>query len=457
MQGVEGWDEVTKIIKQKTGPMVVIADDAGLIYSDDWRRGWVKGFKDIGCTVKVIDISPLRRQSFGGPFSVRGMPAAVAMASNIIAMKPDLVFCHHGRAAGNDHFLQRLRRVGAKTAVYLCDEPYEVGETARYSPKFDYVFSMDYCTVETHRNARHKSTRNNVFYLPPCADDAFFKYRDYREREIPAFFLGNPTLRPRKEWLEAVEKGVPGAQIKYWPSKGRPIAKGHPSWINAEDHPKYYANTLVGLNIHRHPGITTECYRSRVRARPSTLQIPQGMVLAPNPPKIDGTGFWNDADLPASHVNPRFFEFAACGTLVVSDDHRDEMERMFPFAPRAQSQEHFVELVRYYIEHKKEAEEIGILCSRLVTKLHSYRHRALEVLIRVGLKRLVREEVVSSLEAQGDFLTPQDLQHRTDSLSSERTGRSARWSPPSGSSLMEMYGNPSRADSLDVPPTVLPW
>jgi hypothetical protein len=166
---------MTKTIEKRDHPRVVIADDAGLIYSDDWRRGWLAGFKAIGCKVTVFDISQLRRTVTSpyaaGPFSARGSMIASALAENIARAKPDLVWCHHGRAASNDFFLSKLRRQGIRTATYLCDEPYEVGETARYSPKFDYVFSMDWMTVETHKNARPLVRRSDVFYLPPCADD----------------------------------------------------------------------------------------------------------------------------------------------------------------------------------------------------------------------------------------------------------------------------------------------
>lgn len=448
---------MTKIIEKSGVPRVTIADDAGLIYSDDWRKGWVSGFRELGCQVTVVDISQLRRVTAGGPYSVRGSHIAAALGDAIIKTKPDLVWCHHGRAAGNDFFLSRLRRRGIRSAVYLCDEPYEVGETARYSPKFDFVFSMDACTVETHKNARSFATRTHVFYLPPCADDRHFKYATYENRKIPALFLGNPMLRPREEWLRLVEKKVPGTEIRYWPQNGRPIAKGSPLWVPADKHPELYSQCIVGLNVHRHPGITKECFESRIKKRPRTMVVPHGAVLASKPPEKDGTGFWNDFDLPASHVNPRFFEFAACGTLVVSDDTRDEMRRMFPFSPVARDPNQFRELVGYYIEHQDEAQEIGRACCSLISKRHTYRHRAYEALTRVGLSRYVTEDRVSSLGVPEDFLTLQDFVQLKVKWSSARTGPSERWSPAFGLSWIRESGDPSRLDSLDAPPPVLPW
>lgn len=448
---------MTKTIDTSRAPRIVIADDAGLIYSDDWRRGWKAGFTGLGCNVSVVDISPLRRSMGAGPFSARGTAPAAALADTIVKCKPDLVWCHHGRAAGNEFFLSKLRRVGVRTAVYLCDEPYEVGETARYSPRFDYVFTMDACTVETHRQARSRAMRGDVYYLPPCADEKLFTLRPYAGRSIPAFFLGNPTLVPREPWLRAVEKAIPGADIRYWPTAGRPIAKGSPKWIAADEHPKWYGNCIVGLNVHRHPGITQECYRNRIQKRPAQMAIPTGSQLATKMPTSDGTGFWNDFDLPASHVNPRAFEFMAAGTLVVSDDTRSELARMFPNAPRAATKERFVELVKHYIDNPNEAEEIGRACSDQISKRHTYRHRAFEALIRVGLSNRVPAEIASSLGAPEDWLTPQDFEQLKEASSSERTGLFEPWNPAYGLLWTRTSGAPSVASSLDVPPPVQRW
>lgn len=448
---------MTRVIEKTRTPRIVIADDAGLIYSDDWRRGWIKGFRDLHCNVSIVDISSLRRAMGGGPYSVRGQGNAAALADAIVSHKPDLIWCHHGRAASNEFFLSKFRRRGIPTAVYLCDEPYEVGETARYSPRFDFVFSMDWCTVETHKQARAAALRGGVFYLPPCADEDLFVRRGYEARNVPAFFLGNPTLIPREPWLRAVEAAVPGADVRYWPKGGRPVAKGSKEWVGHEDHPKHYAGCVVGLNVHRHPGITKECYTTRIQRRMASMPIPNGAQLCTKMPAQEGTGFWNDFNLPASHVNPRAFEFFACGTLVVSDDTRSELERMFPMAPRAATKERFVELVHYYLEHTNEAEEIGRICSVLVSKRHTYRHRALEVLIRAGLNKHVQDVVASSLGEQGDWLTPQDSELLKATSSSEPTGRSEPWSPASGLSLTRTFGSPSQASSLDAPPIAQPW
>ena len=430
---------------------VAIADDSGLIYSDDYRLGWKKGFERIGCAVQVFDINPLRRIGSGGfsPYRSRAMPGtAKALGEQIAKWKPDLVWCHHGRAASNPEFLARLHRDGIHTAVYLCDEPYETGETARYSPRFKHVFTMDHCTLDVHRMSR--ADRKDVYYLPPCADVDHFEYRNYEDRGVPAFFLGNATLTPRPDWLKPVERLVDGCDIRFF----KTVGKRDPKWVNVKDHHKHYAGCIVGLNVHRDPSITTECYKKRVLGRPNQMEVPAGLTLCQGMARKEGTGFWNDGNLPASHINPRFFEFAACGTLVVSDDHRSELARMFPMAPRASTPEQFMKLVRYYLNHPEEAEAIGHSCSIQVSKRHSYPHRAAEALIRVGLRGSGKVAQHSFLGEPKDWLTPQDLSRPTGRSSSEATGPSEPWSPAYGMSSISTSGSPSESDSLDVP---TPW
>lgn len=430
---------------------VVIADDSGLIYSDDWRNGWVSGFRSIGCDVKVVDVKPLRRamQAVRSPYRTMAMPGtAKSLAREIAKFKPALVWCHHGRAAGNLEFLSELHRNGIETAVYLCDEPYEVGETARYSPLFKHVFTMDLCTVDAHRLAR--PSRKNVHYLPPCADENLFPVVGYSKRKVPVFFLGNATLVPRPAWLKPVERTVDGADIRFFTTVGKRDAK----WVSAGDHPNLYSGCIVGVNVHRDPSITADCFKRRVLGRGSAMKWPTGMKAPTHRPKVWGTGFWNDANLPASHINPRFMEMAACGTLVVSDDHRSELARMFPMAPRAQDPDHFLELVHYYLAHPDEAETIGKACSSLISKRHTYAHRAAEVMIRCGFKESLPTDLRSSLGEPGDWLTPPASMLLAAKSSLDRIGPCERWIPQFGMSLTRTSGRVSDTTSLDVP---TPW
>jgi len=382
--------------------------------------------------------------------------AAKPLGEQLANWNPDLVFAHHGRAASNLMFIDRLRSRGVRTACYLCDEPYETGETVTYSKNFDLVFTMDPCTIEAHRIGRAK--REGVFYLPPGVNTDRFTPQPYFTedgtlcRDMPAFFLGNGTLVPRPSFFEPVNRLVDGAVFKYL----RTVSKANKKdWISLDQHPRLFSDCVVGLNVHRAPWISEECYRTRVVNRHPQFGVPAGMTLPTAPPATGwGTGFWNDANLPASHLNPRFLEMAACGTLVISDNHRSELARMFPGVPQASDPEHFLELVLHYIAHPEEAEAIGDKCSYLISSRHSYKHRAAEVLIRAGLKESLPAAQLSSLGAPEDWLSPQDWEPHGARSPLGPTGASERWHPRSGMSWTRKSGSSSDMHSVDAP---TPW
>ena len=428
---------------------VAIADPSNLIYSDDYREGWKHGFEAFA-DVKVFDIGPLAKPSlYGrGPYSSKGWPNyPKQLADQIIRWTPDLLWCHHGRAASSEQFIDRVKQARIKTGVYLCDEPYESGETLRYARRFDFVFTMDPCTIPPHKAAGSK----HVFYLPPGVEVGRFDIaRAFVDRPTPALFLGNATLTPRPPFLRTIERHVPGAKILYW----KTTRKGEPGWVGIDKYPQLYAGTKIGLNIHRDPSMSQECFTRRVRQKKHL--VPAGYEQEVKAPLKWGTGFWNDLNLPAQHVNPRFFEMAAAGCLVVSDSTRFELARMFPSAPRAEDPDHFLELVLYYLENLAEAEAIGHQCKQQVSSLHTYRHRAAEVLIRAGLLASSEVNRFTSLGEPLDWLTPQDFNERGESLSWAPTGAFARFDPAFGRSQMGQSGRPSRDGSLSFRPAWLP-
>lgn len=438
-----------RLQRARTVVKVAIADDSALIYSDDYRKGWIAGFAGIGCEVRVFDIAALRRsRPRSSVYSSRSTNFGRMIAKNIAGWGADLVWCHHGLAASSDAgFLEELRKHGITSAVYLCDEPYETGETVKYSPKFDAVFTMDLWTLDVHRNARDQQ---RVYHLPPAVDVARFRHKSFAGRERKALFLGNADLIPRREWLEPAER-IANADIRYFPHRqanGRPIAKGHSKWVGTEDHPELYASCTVGLNVHRSPVITKECFNTRVKVLRRSQ--PRGLTFCEQMPEREGTGFWNDGNLPASHINPRFFEMAACGTCVVNDNHRSELTRLFPFVPQAVDPANFLELVLYYLDHVDEAEEIGRECSFLISGRHTYQHRACEVLILLGFKELLVTDQHSYLGEPAVWLNPQDCNVLKARSLSGQIGLLERWSPQYGMSLMRRFGNPKGDLSIDV-------
>lgn len=436
-------------------PKIALAQPL-LMFSDDFHDGWKWGFETLGCDVRVFDIGSIkhsalsRRSPYAVPASARqGKQAAL----EVYKWEPDLVFCHHGRAAANETFQHELKRRGIPTATYLCDEPYECGETLQYSARFDYVFTMDPGTLAAHKTA--KGRRDQVYYLPPGVNTDRFPLVPYSKREFKsrAFFLGNASLKPRTEWMKPVEKCVEGTDIRYWPSTNKRAHKQR--WVGLDQHAELFSSCALGLNVHRDPRIGKTEYRDLVVKKANKYPKWPGLqVMQSPPPEWGGTGFWNVYDLPAQHINPRFFEMASCGTCVINDNHRNELERLFPMAPRAESPEHFLELVLYYLDHIEEAAEIGEECSYLISKQHTYRHRAAEIFHRVGLKASTADSLFGSLGAPEEWLTIQDFDEQGVNRSSGPIGLYGPYDRRIGRSLIPPSGKKSAADSLRMAP---PW
>jgi hypothetical protein len=433
---------------------VAIADASNLIYSDDYRNGWAWGFKQLGVEVRIFDISMLSKLSMAptSAYSSKGWNhQPKLMAQEIAKWGPDLLFAHHGRAAANKTFQEYMRHRRIQTACYLCDEPYEVGETARWSPAFNLVFTLDPCTIDIHHAARGMD--RDVWYLPPGVNTDHFKYVPYEKRKnpCPALFLGNASLVPRKDYLEQVEREIKGTRILYWQPTGKE-KKDQKRWIPLRDHPVLYSSCLVGLNVHRDPAITQQCYRDRVMLK-KTRPV-QGVVKCKAPPLRWGTGFWNDCNAPSAHVNPRLFEMAAVGTCVISDADRPELARMFPMAPRARTPDEYLDYVKFFVENPERAEAIGRECSNLISKRHTYVHRAAEILIRAGLMDAAEVAKSMSWAEPEEWLTRQDFDAQGVVQSLVPTGLYEHFDPRSGSAATSMSGKPSGNDSLDLN---VPW
>lgn len=435
---------------------VVFLNDTGLIYSDDYREGWIWGFKQLGCEVIALDVSQLSRlprliSGASSPYSTtHSGRMAKMLAQNVVAQRPQLVFTHHGRASSHPDFLSYVKRSGAPTAVYLCDEPYECGETAKWSVLFDYVFTMDPCTLALHRDVRThaRGGTGGVFYLPPAANTDRFRPRPDVARDVPALFLGNASLPPRPEFLKQIEQMVIGSKILYWQATGKGDKQ---RWVPLEQHGELYASCKLGLNVHRDPRINEECFNKRLRDR---NLLPRGLVPCSAPPEKWGTGFWNDPNLPAAHVNPRFFEMAACGTCVINDDARPELARMFPMAPRAIDPAQFLTLVNYYLERPEEAEEIGRACSKEIFKRHTYKHRAAEILMRVGLRGSTVDSLFTSLGEPEEWMTIQDFDMLGISPLLAQTGVYGPFTPHIGKSSISPSGTAKSVSSLG---SAFPW
>lgn len=206
-----------------------------------------------------------------------------ALARKVAAFSPDLLFVVHGR-----RFTQRwVGRIDhPNTAVWLVDEPYEVDDTAAYSPRFGAVFLNDYATLARHHNAH---------YLPVAYDPALhFDPGEPRDHDVG--FIGGHSPR-RERMLTAL---LDAGSLSYvvggpWRSK-RLRAVTLADWLPPEETARLYRRTKVVVNV----------FRERHH--------------------------YNAAGIEARTLNPRVYEALACGAALVTEP-RDEVARLFPALP----------------------------------------------------------------------------------------------------------------------------
>jgi spore maturation protein CgeB len=414
-----------------------LAQQTNLVYSDDYLDGWKWGFSQIGCEVREFDISPLNNIPLlrNSIYSARGWgDLARGMSRQMLEWKPDLLWVHHGRYGV--HLCEWFNQAGVPTAAYLCDEPYETGETLFYAPNYTHVFSMDLETIPAHLAIRGE--KRNVHYLLPAVNADRFRPGLYAaETGRDGVFIGNASLVPRPRFFRHLEGKYPGrAAIFYW----KTVNKQSSEWLGLDRYPEILGTAKVGLNVHRSPRITEDCYRKRVLNGRNRTLLPPGFQYCNQPPAEWGTGFWNDLDLPASHVNPRFFETAALGTFQISDAERSELKRLFPMAVTCATPEDFADRFFYFLDHAEERRDIAKACCDLTLSRHTYKHRCAEILLRVGLWDAMPESLSSSLGPPQDWMHTQSFPPSLVASSSEPTGPSSFSSPPISKSSTPPFG-----------------
>lgn len=228
---------------------------------------------------------------------------------------PELLFVVHGRKFARRW---RTRFNNYRTAVWLLDEPYEVDDTARFSPNFDTVFLNDPGTLSRHRNAH---------YLPVCYDPRSHFYRPGMERKYLSGFIGGYN-RQREDYLEELGK------------------RGLLSYVIGGPWRKHSVNSL--------------CLSGNIPAT-ETASLYQQTRLVLNIFRI--THHYNQQGTPATSLNPRVYEAAQCGALVVSE-RRAELEEVCPEMPVFETADELVNIVEELSADPVKSERIRRACIR---------------------------------------------------------------------------------------------
>lgn len=248
-----------------------------------------------------------------------------SLHAKVEQFSPDLLFVVHGRK-----FHQRWgsRFAHRNSAVWLVDEPYEVDDTSRFSAEFGTVFVNDPATMHRHPNAH---------YLPVCYDPHACAYLPGEIRPHRVGFVGgaNPA---RERLLNALAQRdllsyVVGGPWNMPTLRHLTLASNIPADRTAA----LYRETGIILNIFR-----TAHHFNRDRVQPFSL-------------------------------NPRVYEAAGCGALVVSEP-RPELARLWCDAPVFDGEYQLVSTLERLLQDVTAADELRRSCIKSFRK-HTYAAR----------------------------------------------------------------------------------
>ncbi len=287
--------------------------------------GFVQGFQKLGHRVHIAD-------------------AARLPAPESLPQPADFLFTVHGFNLPLET-LSLYREKGICTAVYLLDEPYEVDRTREWAAHYDHVFSVDEATVPVH--AEHTSAH----FLPLAYNAAIFG-PDGPSIPSRILVLGSPfsareayLASLRDQWGDKVTWVGPG--WKAFSSAGI----HYEQFVPPEDCARFYRGADIAINIHR-----------------------------------DSTwshfGELNKDGIVATHLNPRFWETAACNTLQLCS-YRKDLERFAPRCPSFSTVDEFMNKLEYFMQQPRAREDTARRVYNRIRK-HNYEDRCKQVLETLG-------------------------------------------------------------------------
>jgi spore maturation protein CgeB len=288
--------------------------------------GFLHGFQLLGHSVDVVDASGIPDP---------GMPGK----------RPDLLLAIHGGHVPVDKILA-YRAAGVHTAVYLLDEPYEVDRTVEWACHYDSIFSVDRVTIPVH------SRDTQTYFLPLAYNSAVFHPEG---PSIPStiLVLGSP-FSARAEYLSVLRDRWGDLVTWVGPGWKQFSTSGHhiEQYVIPVDCARFYRGADIVINIHR------DSYWSHF-------------------------GELNKNRLEATHLNPRFWETAACKTLQLCS-YRKDLDTFAPNTPSFRTVEEFASKLEYFIGSKKARDTIAAKVYSMI-KNQTYQTRCRTMIRQLGL------------------------------------------------------------------------
>jgi len=255
---------------------------------------------------------------------------------------PEVLFAVHGGTVPTS-IIDGYRRRGVTTAVYLLDEPYEVDRSSAWARHYEFVFSVDRQTVP------HHAQFSRADHLPLAFDADRFR-PDGRAYACEILVLGSPfehrlqLLAPlRARFGKHITWVGPGWQ-PFCPS-GRHVDQ----LVTPDICARFYRGASFVINIHR------DSFWSHY-------------------------GETNTSRIAATHLNPRFWESAACGAFQLCS-HRADLAEFDGVVESFDTTDQLGHLIEAYWDAPEERRRLEALASQAVRQ-HTYKERAETILAR---------------------------------------------------------------------------
>lgn len=270
-----------------------------------------------------------------------------------VKMRPDIVLVLEGLNISGER-IDELRAEGIRTAIWLTDDPYYTDLTAPLVTHYNVVFTLELACVEFYRQLGC----GQVHYLPFGSNPAFFRPKPVTSQfrhdisfigsaywnRVAFFDQMTPFLAKRDTYIAGI-----------WWERLRQFHKLRPkialnNWMGPEETAAHYNGTKIVINLHR----------------------------ATDDPSYN----FNSQRIGAVSPNPRTFEIAGCGTLLLTDV-RSDITRFYTPGQEIvtyASPSELMHKIDYYLHHEEERRFIALNALRRTMLEHTYSHRMAQMM-----------------------------------------------------------------------------
>jgi len=300
--------------------------------------------------------------------------------------EPDLVLTMRG-ACIPATTVNAIKKMGAVTALWAVDDPYEIDQVLEYARIYDFVFTVEKAAVDIYREAGCR----NVFQLPLAAFPGVHESRPVAPSfESDICFIGSGFYNRTELFDEIADYLVDGGlnvkiigqwwdELKSFKKLKRFVSN---ELVYAADAAKYYTGAKINLNIHRAPDAAAHF---------------QG----------------NERSIEAFSPNNRTFEIAACGGFQLVDNTRPDLNKYFEVGREIDTfstPEELIKKIDLYLGSEEKRKEMAHRAKQRCLEQHTFRHR-LEFILEKTLAKDHKDiisQVVSSVNGDGAYLGEKD-------------------------------------------------